>query len=51
MKIVYSWLKDFIDLDLTPEEMVQQFVHLGIEVAGVQTTGADFEGVTVKKML
>lgn len=50
MKIVYSWLKDFIDLDLTPEEMVQQFVHLGIEVAGVQTTGADFEGVTVAQI-
>lgn len=50
MKIVYSWLKDFIDLDLTPEEMVQQFVHLGIEVASVQTTGADFEGVTVAQI-
>ncbi len=50
MKIVYSWLKDFIDLDLTPEEMVQKFVHLGIEVASVETTGADFEGVTVAQI-
>lgn len=50
MKILYSWLKDFIDLDLTPEEMVQNFVHLGIEVASVETTGADFEGVYVAQI-
>ena len=51
MKILYSWLKDFIDLDLTPEELVKKLTDLGIEVASVETTGADFEGVHVAQII
>ncbi len=51
MKILYSWLKDFIDLDLTPEELVKKLTDLGIEVASVETTGADFEGVYVAQII
>lgn len=50
MKILYSWLKDFIDIDLTPEELAQKFTQLGIEVASVEKTGADFEGVQVAQI-
>lgn len=50
MKILYSWLKDFIDLDLTPEELAQKFTQLGIEVASVEKKGADFEGVYVAQI-
>ncbi len=50
MKILYSWLKDFIDLDLTPEELAQKLTELGIEVASVEKKGADFEGVTVAQI-
>ena len=50
MKILYSWLKDFIDLDLTPEELAQQFTELGIEVASIEKKGADFEGVNVAQI-
>ena len=51
MKILYSWLKDFIELDLTPEELVKKLTDLGIEVASVETTGADFEGVYVAQIV
>ena len=51
MKILYSWLKDFIDVDLTPEELVKKLTALGIEVASVETTGADFEGVNVAQII
>ncbi len=51
MKILYSWLKDFIELDLTPEELVKKLTDLGIEVASVETTGADFEGVYVAQII
>ena len=51
MKILYSWLKDFIDIDLTPEELVKKLTDLGIEVASVETTGADFEGVNVAQIV
>lgn len=50
MKILYSWLKDFIDLDFTPEELAQQFTQLGIEVASIEKKGADFEGVFVAQI-
>ena len=51
MKILYSWLKDFIELDLTPEDLVKKLTDLGIEVASVETTGADFEGVYVAQII
>ena len=50
MKILYSWLKDFIELDLTPEDLSQKLTDLGIEVASMEKTGADFEGVFVAQI-
>lgn len=51
MKILYSWLKDFIDLDLAPEELAKKLTDLGIEVASIEKTGADFEGVHVAQII
>lgn len=51
MKIIYSWLKEFIDVDLPPAELAAKLGSLGIEVAGITQTGADFEGVYVAKIL
>ena len=51
MKILYSWLKDFIELDLSPEELAKKLTDLGIEVASLETTGADFEGVHVAQII
>ena len=51
MKILYSWLKDFIDVDLTPEELAKKLTDLGIEVASFEKTGADFEGVYVAQII
>lgn len=51
MKILYSWLKDFIDVDLAPEELAKKLTDLGIEVASMETTGADFEGVHVAQII
>ena len=51
MKILYSWLKDFIELDYTPEELAAQFTKLGIEVASIEKKGADFEGVFVAQIV
>ncbi|MDR0645540.1 MAG: phenylalanine--tRNA ligase subunit beta [Elusimicrobiota bacterium] len=45
MKILYSWLKDYIDIALSPAELAEKFVSLGIEVADIKKTGADFEGI------
>ena len=45
MKLLYSWLKDFIDINLTTEELTKHFTSLGMEVADLKKTGADFDGV------
>lgn len=44
MKILYSWLKDYIDAP-SPDTLEKHFLTLGIEVASIEKTGADFEGV------
>ncbi|MBN1924856.1 MAG: phenylalanine--tRNA ligase subunit beta [Prolixibacteraceae bacterium] len=36
MYIAYSWLKDYIDIDLTPEETGKILTQLGLEVAGIE---------------
>ncbi|MBO7605185.1 MAG: hypothetical protein J6S61_01790, partial [Elusimicrobiaceae bacterium] len=50
MKLLYSWLKDFIDINLTPEELTKHFTSLGMEVADLKKTGADFDGVYAAKI-
>lgn len=51
MKILYSWLKDFIDLDLTPEELAKKLTVLGMEVEEIKKTGADFDDIYAAKIV
>ncbi len=37
MKISYSWLKDYIDLDESPEEVSDVLTQTGLEVEGLET--------------
>ncbi|MCD4828633.1 MAG: phenylalanine--tRNA ligase subunit beta [Candidatus Cloacimonetes bacterium] len=39
MKISYSWLKEYIDLALTPEELQERLTFSGIEVEAVERLG------------
>ena len=36
MNISYSWLKDYIDIDLTPEEIAKILTQIGLEVGGIE---------------
>lgn len=36
MNISYSWLKDYIDLDLSPEEIAKILTQIGLEVGGIE---------------
>ncbi|WP_428897212.1 phenylalanyl-tRNA synthetase beta chain [Parelusimicrobium proximum] len=51
MKILYSWLKDYIDINLPAEELAKKLTSIGIEVAEISKTGVDFEGVYTAKIL
>jgi len=51
MKISYNWLKDFIDLDLTPEETAEKLTLIGLEVEEIEAYGSDLKGVVVGEVL
>lgn len=54
MKISYNWLKQFIDIEWTPEQTSELLTDLGLEVEGLekyQSVKGGLEGVVVGKVL
>ena len=47
MKVPVSWLREYVDLDATPEELADKLTFSGIEVEGIHTIGSDYAGVVV----
>ncbi len=43
MKIPLSWLRDYVDINLSVEELGQRLTLAGIEVAGIERIGAEWE--------
>ena len=35
MKLSYNWLKDYLECDLTPQQIADAMTDIGIEVDGV----------------
>ena len=54
MKISYNWLKDFIETDLSPDEMADVLTHTGLEVATVkkfESIKGGLEGLVIGKVV
>ena len=51
MKISYNWLKEFIDLELSPEETAEKLTLIGLEVEEIEEYGSLLEGVIVGEVL
>ncbi len=54
MNISYHWLKEYIDLDLSPEQVAEHLTMLGLEVGKIDRKGAipgNLAGVLVGKVL
>ena len=51
MKISYNWLQDYIDFDLSPEELADKLTLIGLEVEDVESFGSSLEGVVVGHVL
>jgi phenylalanyl-tRNA synthetase beta chain len=51
MKVPLSWLKEYVDLDLSPKEVASLLTFSGTEVEGIQTLGGDFTGIVVGEVL
>lgn len=51
MNISYNWLKKYIDLSLTADELPAKLTMAGLEVEGIEKTGSIPEGVVTAKIL
>ena len=54
MKLSYNWLKDYLESDLTPEQVAEYMTAIGIEVDGVEEEEeipGGLQGVVVAKVL
>jgi phenylalanyl-tRNA synthetase beta chain len=46
-----SWLREYVDIQLTPEQLAERLTLLGMEVKGLERWGADWENVVVGELL
>ena len=51
MRVPLSWLQDYVDLDLTPEQLAERLTLLGMEVKAIERWGADWQNVVVGELL
>jgi len=51
MRVPLSWLRDYVDIQLTPEQLAERLTLLGMEVKSVERWGADWENVVVGELL
>ena len=51
MKILLSWLKDYIDINETPEKIAEALTMTGLEVEEIIQPGKNIKGVVVGKIL
>jgi len=47
MKVLYSWLKEYVDIDITPQELEEKLFSTGFEVEGKEYLGENLENVVV----
>jgi phenylalanyl-tRNA synthetase beta chain len=51
LRVPLSWLSDYVDLPLDPEDLAERLTIAGAEVGEILSTGGDWEGVTVARVL
>ncbi len=51
MKVPLSWLKEFLDFTLTPQELCDTLTRAGLEVDGMDPLPLNFSGVVVGKVV
>ena len=47
MKVPFSWLKDYVDIDVSPQELEQKLFSCGFEVEELIDLGAEIDRVVV----
>lgn len=47
MNVTYNWLREFVDFDLSPEELAEVLTMLGLEVEAMEKQGCGMDDVVV----
>lgn len=47
----YRWLRDYVDMDIAPDELMKKLIMTGCQVEGYKELGADIKNVVVGKIL
>lgn len=50
MKVPVSWLKDYVDIDVTAEDIADRLTFSGVEVEGIEAVGLEYEHVVVGEL-
>lgn len=51
MRVPLSWLREFVDIDLSPEQLAERLTLLGMEVQGIERIGDEWQNVVVGELL
>jgi len=51
MRVPISWLREYVDIELTPEALAERLTLLGMEVKSLERRGEDWRGVVVGELL
>jgi phenylalanyl-tRNA synthetase beta chain len=51
MRVPLSWLREYVAVELAPEALAEQLTLRGMEVSGIEVSGADWTDVVVGRLL
>jgi len=51
MKVPLSWLKEYVDVDTSSEELAQKLTSAGLEVADIKVTGGSWDKIYIGQVL
>jgi phenylalanyl-tRNA synthetase beta chain len=51
MRVPLSWLRDYVDVDRTPEALAERLTLLGMEVQSIERWGSDWQNVVIGELL
>jgi len=51
MKVSLKWLKDYVDVSMSAEELAQKLTMVGLSAAEIKTVGGDWQNVFVGEII
>ena len=51
MQVSFKWLQEYVDIDITPEELAEKLTNAGVTVDEIEYLNKGIEGVVVAKVL